>query len=55
MKALVLRRFSHGGIKHESGALIDVADGVFADWKAAGLVKAAPEKEAKAKDAKAAN
>lgn len=55
MKAQVIRRFSHDGIEHQSGAVIDVPAGHFADWKAIGLVKDAPEKDIKAKDVKAAN
>lgn len=54
MKAVANRRFSHGGKKYAAGAVIDVTEGQFADWQAAGLVKSAPEKETKVKATSAA-
>lgn len=52
MKVLTRRRFSHEGTEYQAGAVIEVTAGQFADWKAAGLVKQAPEKELKDKPAK---
>lgn len=42
MKAIVKRSFRHGDDKHAKGASIDIPESQFDDWKAAGLVKAAP-------------
>lgn len=49
MKAFIISRFTHGGIEYKKGETADISEGHFADWQALGLVKAAPEKEPKAK------
>lgn len=54
MKAVANRRFSHGGKEYAAGAAVELTESQFADWKAAGLVKAAPDKETKVKAASAA-
>lgn len=49
MKALTTRRFSHGGKDYTANQVIEVTEGQFADWQAAGLLTKAPEKEIKLK------
>lgn len=55
MKANVLRRFAHNGVKFVKGEIVDIVEDHFKDWLVAGLVSAATHKDDKPKaDPKAA-